>query len=332
MMAERPVAWVGSYGPDRMETVRVEAASWAGRPVWFDVDPWVDLEATASISDRFGTISSAFALLLLVAAVPFFAWRNWRSGRIDHRGAIVTTAAFGLAALVGGVTTSWLALLAVWVAYIAIEPQARRIWPDSLISWTRFVRGQVGNPLVASHMLAGLTAIMIFAGCLWRVYGLVLPAVPSHGTTQTLLSGSIGTLPRFFYVIASGLENGVIFLATIIVMRSLVRSTRVADVVSILIFSTGPAIALGGSNSVIAATLAFLLVASFVWIWLMRQFGFLAFMTVWTFGILLFLPLQISGWLGQRVMLFYAVPVAIAAWCLWVIVRDEHRQSKQTVT
>ncbi len=50
----------------------------------------------------------------------------------------------------------------MWAFCITIEPSARRHWPDSLISWTRFCAGKVHNPLVASHILAGVVAAMGF--------------------------------------------------------------------------------------------------------------------------------------------------------------------------
>lgn len=42
-----------------------------------------------------------------------------------------------------------------WLVYIGFEPFIRRYWPQSLISWTRLLRGSWRDPLVGYHLLAG---------------------------------------------------------------------------------------------------------------------------------------------------------------------------------
>ena len=85
------------------------------------------------------------------------AWHNWRSGRIDKRGAArLTVTVLVLSIATGNGFQSFGAALLAWVMYIGIEPYARRYWPDSLISWSRFSQGRIRNPLVASHILIGI--------------------------------------------------------------------------------------------------------------------------------------------------------------------------------
>jgi hypothetical protein len=90
-------AWSGSYSDIPDVPLRVEAASWQGRPVYFQViGPWTRPDA-----DRLQRLPSAqlstpqrvsvwlqvglSAVLSLFAA--FLAWRNYRSGRSDKAGA-----------------------------------------------------------------------------------------------------------------------------------------------------------------------------------------------------------------------------------------------------
>jgi hypothetical protein len=40
--------------------------------------------------------------------------------------------------------------------YLALEPYVRRIWPETVISWSRLLTGRLDDPLVASHVLVGL--------------------------------------------------------------------------------------------------------------------------------------------------------------------------------
>ena len=46
--------------------------------------------------------------------------------------------------------------------YLGIEPHIRRHWPDSLISWSRLQSGRLKDPLVASHILAGIAAVLAY--------------------------------------------------------------------------------------------------------------------------------------------------------------------------
>lgn len=41
------------------------------------------------------------------------------------------------------------------VLYLALEPFVRRRWPQTLISWTRLLAGDVRDPLAAGHILLG---------------------------------------------------------------------------------------------------------------------------------------------------------------------------------
>jgi serine/threonine-protein kinase len=45
---------------------------------------------------------------------------------------------------------------ACWVSYLALEPVVRRRWPDTLVSWTRLLRGRVLDPLVGRDVLVGV--------------------------------------------------------------------------------------------------------------------------------------------------------------------------------
>jgi hypothetical protein len=53
--------------------------------------------------------------------------------------------------------TSWALLFGAlaWVFYLALEPYARRLWPQVLISWSRLLAGAFRDPLVAQDALFG---------------------------------------------------------------------------------------------------------------------------------------------------------------------------------
>jgi hypothetical protein len=81
-------AWTGSG--KRNESLRLKAAAYRGRPVLFRVlGPWTRPDQAAPV--LFGTFSLRMFVLSLLA-IPLLAgvvaWRNSRSGRGDHAGAL----------------------------------------------------------------------------------------------------------------------------------------------------------------------------------------------------------------------------------------------------
>ena len=44
----------------------------------------------------------------------------------------------------------------MWIYYLAIEPYARRFWPDALLGWTRLLSGHIRDPRVGRELLIGL--------------------------------------------------------------------------------------------------------------------------------------------------------------------------------
>ena len=168
-------AWTGSYAHAPEAPLRIEAASWRGRPVNFQViDPWSRPERMQPLqwSASFWFWIWVFISLMILAV--FLAWRNIRLKRGDTRGAS-RLAAFTLFLdmllwLCGAShvptphevdsffrSLSWALLRAgiCWIVYVAIEPYVRRRWPQIMITWSRLLGGGVRDPLVGGHLLIG---------------------------------------------------------------------------------------------------------------------------------------------------------------------------------
>jgi serine/threonine-protein kinase len=169
-------AWTGTYAQSPELPLRVEAASWRGRPVFFRViGPWSRPERMkpSEIPAGINIFLSVFLAVWLAAVL--LAWRNFRTGRGDMRGASRLAAfVFGVEMLkwlctahhvstviefflfLAGV--SWAAFMAgfIWTFYLALEPYVRRRWPQSMITWSRVLGGEFRDPLVGGHLLAGI--------------------------------------------------------------------------------------------------------------------------------------------------------------------------------
>jgi serine/threonine-protein kinase len=176
--SDRKAAWEGPYPGMPDTTVRIEAAAYHGRPVWFALlPPWAGPEPGASGSVG-GFIFLQVSLGLALAGGAFLVRRNLRLGRGDQRGslrlALVVFASYAAARLLQGdhvsaaVAEFWLLikLLAypmafaalIWTFYLALEPYARRQWPRILISWGRLLAGRWRDPMVGRDVLLGAAA------------------------------------------------------------------------------------------------------------------------------------------------------------------------------
>jgi len=158
-------AWEARRGET---STKVEAAAFRGRPVWLRVEP-APPPSGARISPAIYLVVGLFGLSLLLAL------RNLRRGRGDTVGARRVAA---LAALIGflghgllndprsflpprvffSVAISLFFVAFYTVAYLALEPPVRRLWPHALASWTRLLSGRFLDPLVGRDVLFGTVA------------------------------------------------------------------------------------------------------------------------------------------------------------------------------
>jgi predicted Ser/Thr protein kinase len=174
-------AWTGSWDRDLRETLRVEAASYQGRPVFFRlIGPWTRPNPASDITvvEQVTNVSFArFVLFFVVLPIgaALVAWRNARVGRGDRRGAFTLASLVFLCALAGGLlashhvpTRAEVSILfsvleaavimgtVAWVLYMAFEPQVRRRSPAMLVSWSRVLSGRWRDPLVGRDLLVGI--------------------------------------------------------------------------------------------------------------------------------------------------------------------------------
>ncbi|HMF61623.1 MAG TPA: serine/threonine-protein kinase [Vicinamibacterales bacterium] len=180
--ADARQAWAGSI-PDGPAKVRIEAAAWRGRPIYFQiVAPWTrpgrmeesGVSRRAQVLNAF-TVSATIALLL---SALFVSRANVRAGRGDWSGAI----RLGSVAVVGqlvawafndphvgnpaqelnrffeSIGESLFTGGLLVVMHLAVEPAVRRYWPHGVLGWTRLLQGRFRDALVGRDVLAGLAA------------------------------------------------------------------------------------------------------------------------------------------------------------------------------
>ena len=172
-------AWDGVY-PARPEIkIHLEAASYRGKPVYFEViNPWDQpvrqVQRQESASDRALYIVLVIIALVTIIGSVLLAFRNLRLGRGDRRGAfrlalfffafqmvvylfdahhVWTPDEFGL--FIEYAKSAVFGAIFLWLLYVALEPSVRRRWPEGIIGWTRLLAGDFRDPLVGRSILIG---------------------------------------------------------------------------------------------------------------------------------------------------------------------------------
>jgi predicted Ser/Thr protein kinase len=329
-------AWTGSYAQSPELALRVEAASWRGKPVFFRmIGPWSRPERMQPAQLLPGSGFEIALELALSVIAALLAWRNFRAGRGDIRGASRLAAfVFGVEMLEwlctahhvstiaemflfeGGV--AWAAFIAglVWTLYLALEPYVRRRWPQSMITWSRVLAGGFRDPLVGGHMLAG--GALGIALSLWfflRVlalehYGALLILDPTLNSVLDARHMAGATLSGLILSIGEGL--GPVFL--FFLLRVLLRRQWVAAAVFVLLFGGLGALGFSGHpvlGALFNAAFGSLFLACMLW------FGILPMVVLSFMGIVLFLfPLttDLSAWYAGDTTFAVAIVLALTAY------------------
>jgi serine/threonine-protein kinase len=260
--SDRKAAWEGVYPGEPGLPVRVEAASFHGKPVWFEIlTPW---SSPSRMRDRRSPASAVpFAgvvLLFIAVAIPLggiaLARRNLRSGRGDRKSAfrvaLFVFVAYSLARLLRADHVSvfadelWILIrvfaypsfwaILVWLMYVALEPYARRRWPHMLISWKRLLSGSVRDPLVGRDVLIG-AGVGLGCALLFHVTALVpgwlgkAPPQPDAFLQPATLTGLHQLGFRLFVNQYGAVLYGQMYLFLLVLLRLLLRKQWLAAIV-----------------------------------------------------------------------------------------------------
>ncbi len=189
IFADRRAAWTSEGESGSGATVRVQAAAFDGRPVYFAAET-MDPESHVREHqlrrrlwlDRW--IRTPLYVVVVLAALGLGVQSILRE-RSDLRGAVVLAAtvlvvgvlasAFTAGRVRHPLASSEMTLLrylvdtvigsmAVGLVYVGLEPLIRRHRPQALIAWSRLLAGNPGNEAVGLSLLVGS-----LAGSLWAI-------------------------------------------------------------------------------------------------------------------------------------------------------------------
>src|ERR1022692_438597 len=237
-------AWLGAYTGQPANSLRIEAASWRGRPSYFRVvGPWTNPASSREL--RAVDLIWAAWFVVVVSAGAELAWRNARLGRGDRRGAFRLAAfVFGnwmllwligsnhvpnlaeLPSLLTGISASLLWASVLWVLYIALEPYVRRRWPQAIIGWSRMIAGRLRDPVVGGEILVG-TVAGVAVTVLYECRQLVrahLGAPPRFLTEAAPVDGLRGAASMWVAHLGISMVEALVVLFLIFLFRLLARN------------------------------------------------------------------------------------------------------------
>lgn len=171
-------AWEGTLPGDPQIPIRVEAAGYRSRAMYFEIIfPWNTPSSRRPERKGSRVVGIAMPALLLTVIVVgvMLARRNYNRGLGDRKGALrlalfmlglsifhwvlaahhVPQMFSELSNLGTGIEHGLFLMSLLWIFYMVLEPVVRRRWPTRIISWSRLLAGDFRDPLVGRDVLAG---------------------------------------------------------------------------------------------------------------------------------------------------------------------------------
>jgi hypothetical protein len=317
--------------------LRVEAATWRGAPVYFELfEPWRPVSnapADASTGDQF--VSALFMIATTFSII--LARRNFLRGRSDRRGAVRIAAVVAVSTAAGLLSVAdhtldlaeeWVTIVTLggtalffaalcWLFYLAVEPYLRRRWPHMLISWSRLLGGRWHDPLVGRDILIGLTtgsltcAIWGLSRTIEMTYGGA--SGPASELTHMSMDLPYGIIYTFAYHVAIGITYALGWVSLALLFRLIVRNDLLAFTMLVLVMA---AVAVSDAP-LVEYPLSLLLFAPLVF--LMRRVGILALATAFFVQFALArspLTPDLTQWYALRSSVVLIVFAGLGLWAL----------------
>jgi predicted Ser/Thr protein kinase len=330
-------AWTGTW-PGSGRPLRIEAASWRGRPVYFsEVGSWTTPNrmqtSNTKAAQHAGQIMAMILAILLLAGGAWIGRRNYVAGKSDLHGAfrlanavfvieiaiwvcrdhfIPTLATFGRFVL--ALSTGLFISAAIWMLYLALEPYVRRRWPQAIISWSRLMAGRLRDPLVGRDVLWG-----VLLGVVWSVVLSVgFLALKREGATPQLASTSLLVGGRqlvgiWLLNVVQCILGTLEFFFLLFLLRVLLRNKWVSIICFVALWTTLNTLQ-GDHPQIMAPVWAVVFsIAAFA----VSRFGLITLaVAIFTANVLLNLPytLDPSIWYASSAFAVLASFVALAVW------------------
>jgi serine/threonine protein kinase len=335
--SDERMAWTGTW-PGTSRPLRVEAAAWRGKPVFFSlIGDWTKPGRMKSTDSSAGKkagqiITFVLALGFLYGAITV-ARRNYRQGRGDREGALrLASIMFVLEMLlwlcrghfVASLDVFYLFVIAIstglfiagltWLLYLALEPWVRRRWPHAIISWSRLLSGQFRDPLVGRDMLfgaiLGIVWILIFR---IRAIPMMHLGAPPDLPSSDFLMGGREALGQWLLQIPMSIIGTLQFFFLLLGLKIVLRKDWLMTIAFVALF----ALPLGLSSSYVRVELPAQILIYAVAVLIVYRFGLVPLaIAIFTVNMLGNVPAtsDLTAWYAPGCILALLSVVALAGW------------------
>src|SRR5215472_14393736 len=332
------MAWTGVW-PGSTRPLRVEAASFQGKPVFFRlIGDWTKPQRMVSsqkksLGEKAGRVIGIVLLVGGLIGAALLARRNYLRGRGDRQGAlrlaiVIFLFEMALFRCYGHFTASGdtilLSILAlstglfiscgIWMLYMAIEPWVRRQWPRTIISWSRLLAGGWRDPVVGRDILLGvaLGVVWILVFQVRYMFMMHLGASPGLGSTEALMGGRVA-LGGWLRQWPQSIQSTLLFFFLLLGLKALLRKEWLAALVFVAIFAVPP----GLRSSYMPVEFPAQILVYSIAVLIVIRFGLVPLaVAIFTIDMLANVPFSadFSSWYMTTSVLALLSVVAIAGW------------------
>ncbi|MCP4555112.1 MAG: hypothetical protein GY836_06790, partial [Herbaspirillum sp.] len=216
----------------------------------------------------------------------------------------------------------------VWLFYLALEPWVRRLWPHTLVSWSRLLCGRVHDRLVGRSLLLGSLLGAFWTVCVMldrlapRLLGLAPPAFPVDSAQLGAVVRGRDLLATLLDLPIGAVYDGLFSLLLLLLLRLVLRRWWPAVIAYMLI--TGVVETLLGS----APQVSWLLLGiglAVTGTYALVRFGLLTLIIAFLVqGIIEAYPLtrDLSAWYADSGLFALAVATLLATTGYWLTRRE----------
>ncbi|HEY2414727.1 MAG TPA: serine/threonine-protein kinase [Pirellulaceae bacterium] len=305
LFADEVREWEGPFVAYPTQQVRVSAAARAGNLVFFDVvQPWEAESGAIARSrkqySRYVALRTTVWLVAIAVAAVLAGW-HVNKGHVDWRGAWRVSGFVAALAILDWlcgsrhsfVLTEELASAMAWlqvivfcgtiagVAYLAVEPSARRWWPWSIITLRRLLDGRLADRGIWADVLlgvvVGLGSVLLRQACTLtnQLLGVPVSGLNDFDVSQNLLDhfGLRYKIAVFAGALLMAVLESLLLLTLVVVTKRVAKSTLLSAVVLVTALAAAAILGRGIISPIDWAARTLLLsIAAFVLI----RFGLLA--------------------------------------------------------
>jgi serine/threonine-protein kinase len=201
-----------------------------------------------------------------------------------------------------------------WMLYLALEPWVRRRWPQTIISWSRLLSGQLRDPLVGRDILFG-----VMLGVLWILIIEIRFAILAHlGMAPSLaqtdyLAGGREALGAWLMQIPTSILGTLGFFFLLLGLKLVLRKDWLAAIAFVAIY----ALPQGLSSSHVPVDLPMWILVYAIAVLIVFRFGLIPLAcAIFTVNMLPNAPFTVnfSAWYMSTFALTLLSVVALAGW------------------